>query len=579
MKRLLLVLSLAISSLALEGQTARLECFNCTKLPNDVCLPCLAGTASSEYSQGIMYHQGPNSRVFIRKPYSVSVKGVFITLTDYTGKALTFDGTKTTHGSLTSVLNIINQCNCNIVGGGGPPGSFTISGDTGSGDVTGTLAITTGNTLRSVGANGSLLLDWDLTSASPHSIPYYTTGGTSNVNWRTFATGIVDDPTVGGADNTGLQTVLNNLNTAIGGGSGLAGDPRNIPYFNASGNPVDGNYFKLDSTSSGVILRIGNPNNYHPIVGTPLSVYSPKLQTYDNSAFGIERTFSSGGSGVVIGAAVNNPTLSFSHINGTYASPSNTAPGEIIGIIRGNARVSGNSQQAAASIFMRYTNNADATNTAYEIGFNAASSANAVISDALVIKGNGLYINGGGGDPQWYLPYLYPGTGVKSLKWVNNVPEWGDAPQAISKYSVTITGANPGSSLNVISYGTGVTAYFAANKLTITIPTGGRILAANWRLVASDVQASADAAGTTNWVQVEFVNSGLNTSLTDFNVPTLQKTAIPASGALSVTNAATMDLDNNPAMSVIGISSGTLTLRIGGLAVGSQGYLLTLNNL
>lgn len=563
MKHLLLVLSLAISSLALEGQTARLECFNCTKLPNDVCLPCLAGTASSEYSQGIMYHQGPNSRVFIRKPYSVSVKGVFITLTDYTGKALTFDGTKTTHGSLTSVLNIINQCNCNIVGGGGPPGSFTISGDTGSGDVTGTLAITTGNAMRSVGANGSLLLDWDLTSASPHSIPYYTTGGTSNVNWRTFATGIVDDPTVGGADQTSLQTVLNNLNSGGGGGNGIYGGsgtvPGDVSTVIASIGASGGGSFKLRTNGSGTITigdDSGNDNGYLNID----SQVNMRHSSQTNNTYGF------------VGFNSSNAELGYT----SYTSPT-----------IGSKVVAGKDDT--------YIFNAD------NVALNAARvvvSENSIIgqvsSSGTFNSSNGFadLVNGfrldnqrrfwlGSGALSYYMPTTATPSALTpySISWNGSVPSWVETPSAISKYTVAITGANAGSSLNVISYGAGVTASFASNKLTITIPTGGRILAANWRLVASDVQASADAAGTTNWVQVEFVNSGLNTSLTDFNVPTLQKTAIPASGALSVTNAATMDLDNNPAMSVIGISSGTLTLRIGGLAVGSQGYLLTLNNL
>lgn len=576
MRTLILFLSLFVSSLA-YGQTARLTCYNCQAVPAAYCAPCAAGLKGTEYTSGIVVDKGANQRTFIKKPFSWFVSGNVFTLTDYTGKTASFKASETIYLTVPAVIAQLTECNCASDGGGGVyTGSFNLQGDTGSDSISNQLSILTGTVLKSTVTSNTLTLDWDLTGASPQSIPYYTTGGTGNVSWRTFATGIVDDPTVGGSDATSLQTVLNNINSSAGG---LSGDPRNIPYFNASGSPVDGDYFKLDSTSNGVILRVGNPNNYHAIVGTPLSLYNPKIQTYDNSAFGIERTFSSGGSGVVIGTAVNNPTLSFSHINGTYASPANTNAGDIIGITRANARISGNSQQAAASMFFRYTNNADATNTAYEIGFNAASSANAVISDALVIKGNGLYINGGGGDPQWYLPYEYPGTGTKSLQWVSNVPTWVDAPQAISKYNVAITGGNSGANLTIVSYGTGVTASFASNKLTITIPAGVRVLSADWLMVSADIQASADAGGVTNWVQVQFNGTGENTSLADLNIPSIQKVAVPASGALSVTNAATTDFDNNPAISVIGVGSGNITLRFGGMAVGAQGYHAKFTNI
>lgn len=104
-------------------------------------------------------------------------------------------------------------------------------------------------------------------------------------------------------------------------------------------------------------------------------------------------------------------------------------------------------------------------------------------------------------------------------------------------------------------------------------------MSADWRLVAADVQASADAAGTTNWVLVEFQGTGGNTGVDDLRVPNIQKTSIPTSSALSITNAATLDIDNTPAISVVGASSNDIIIRVGGLSVGGQGYHLKFTEL
>lgn len=154
---------------------------------------------------------------------------------------------------------------------------------------------------------------------------------------------------------------------------------------------------------------------------------------------------------------------------------------------------------------------------------------------------------------------------------------------AISTYDVTISGGNAGGKLTVKATGAGVTAAFASNRLTITVPTGVTLLSAHWLVVSADVQASADGGGTTSWVQVRFTGAGLNfnDSIGNIRVPLIQKTSIPTSGALTVSNAATIDVDNNPAASVIGVAeSGTnITLRFGGLSVGSQGYMLTITDI
>jgi len=146
-------------------------------------------------------------------------------------------------------------------------------------------------------------------------------------------------------------------------------------------------------------------------------------------------------------------------------------------------------------------------------------------------------------------------------------------------YQVTVSGANSGSNLFITASKLGVTASYASNQLTVTIPAGTTVHAADWRLVAADIQSSADAGGVTNWTRIRFEGTPFNTGLTDLRMPTVQKLAIPNSGALSLTNAATLDTDNNPAVSVTDVGSNAITIRVGGLSVGAQGFNLKITNL
>jgi len=516
---------------------------------------------------------GPNSKKFIYKPFRTTVKGPFVTLTSYTGDNITFDATKTVHGSLSAVLNVINTCNCPVIGGGGG-GPFTINGDTGTGSVTSSLTVNTGSLLKTVASGSTVTISFDGAGAAVNSFPNWN--GSAAV-WSPFTQGKVDDPTVGGVDITNLQTVLDNINSSIvgGGGGTISGTARTIVYYNASNDPVSGNYFKLDSSAAGVVLRVANPLNYHPMIGVSATVNTPNLQTYDPGSFGVGRTFSSGSGGVVIGAADGDPKLSFSHIGGTYASPTNSPAGSIVGSVRGDALVSGATVELPAAMYIRYVGSDIPTNTTSEIGFAVGkASPVATLADAVVIKGNGLYLNGGTGNPAWYLPYTNPGVGTRKLQWVSNVPQWVDDNSGLSEYNVAITGSNTGSFLRIVATNTTVTASYSSNQLTITIPAGVRVVSADWRLVAADVQATSDAAGTTNWVLVRFIGTSGNTDITDIRIPQVQKVAIPATGALSLTNAATADYDNNPAVSAVANGSGNITLRIGGIAAGTQGYHL-----
>jgi len=155
----------------------------------------------------------------------------------------------------------------------------------------------------------------------------------------------------------------------------------------------------------------------------------------------------------------------------------------------------------------------------------------------------------------------------------------GNTGATVSEYNVVVTGANSGSNLRIKATGTGVTASYASNKLTVVIPSGTKVFSADWRLVSADIQASADAAGTTNWVLAEFQGTGGNTSVDDLRVPNIQKTSIPTSGALSVTNSGSVDIDNNPAISIVGAASGNIIIRVGGLSAGGQGYHLKFTEL
>lgn len=150
----------------------------------------------------------------------------------------------------------------------------------------------------------------------------------------------------------------------------------------------------------------------------------------------------------------------------------------------------------------------------------------------------------------------------------------------VFEYDVPITGGSSGSAVRVVATQTGITASFSANTLTFSSPSAGnRILSADWRLVAADVQSSADAGGSTNWIKVVFQGTGGNTGVSDLRIPTVQKSAIPASGTISATNAISLDLDNNPAISIVGVGSGSITVRVAGLSVGTQGYHLKFTNI
>jgi hypothetical protein len=148
---------------------------------------------------------------------------------------------------------------------------------------------------------------------------------------------------------------------------------------------------------------------------------------------------------------------------------------------------------------------------------------------------------------------------------------------AISSYNVTITSGNSGSALRVTATGTGITASYASNLYTITVPAGVTILSANLIVVTADIQASADGGGFTDWVAVKFNDVDGNTGVTTLRTPQVQRVSIPTSGALATNNGASIDNDNNPASTVVGATTNDITIRFSGMSVGSQGYELGFN--
>lgn len=170
---------------------------------------------------------------------------------------------------------------------------------------------------------------------------------------------------------------------------------------------------------------------------------------------------------------------------------------------------------------------------------------------------------------------LYYDTGTGEISYGP-----GSTFTAVYEYSISISGGNSGSNLRIVATETGITASFASNVLTLSSPTSGnRILSADWRLVSSDVQSSADAGGSSNWVRVVFQGTSGNTSVSDLRVPTVQKSSIPTSGAIALTNAISVDMDNNPAISIVAVGSNSITVRVAGISTGGQGYHLKFTNI
>ena len=75
-------------------------------------------------------------------------------------------------------------------------------------------------------------------------------------------------------------------------------------------------------------------------------------------------------------------------------------------------------------------------------------------------------------------------------------------------------------------------------------------------------------------VRLKFAGLDGNTSTSDMRVPVIQKT-IFASGSPSLTAPYTINQSNNPAQAVVGVATGSITLRFSGMGGATNGYQIT----
>lgn len=125
-----------------------------------------------------------------------------------------------------------------------------------------------------------------------------------------------------------------------------------------------------------------------------------------------------------------------------------------------------------------------------------------------------------------------------------------------------------GNGVRVVANQLGVTAAWSSGELTVTLPNNTILTSARVSLSdGTNVQSSADAGGASNWIRVKFDNtSGYNTSVSDMKVPSVQK-CFYASGNPGLSNAYSIDIDNNPNIAVVGVGSNSITIRIWNLSI------------
>lgn len=143
-----------------------------------------------------------------------------------------------------------------------------------------------------------------------------------------------------------------------------------------------------------------------------------------------------------------------------------------------------------------------------------------------------------------------------------------------TEYVVPITGGNANTALSVICSATGVSAAYATGELTLTVPTNAVLLAVHWRGVQADIQSGADAGGAVNWVRLKVMGLAGNTGLANMRVPVVQKT-IYAAGSPGLSAPFTINQGNNPNQSVVGVGSGSITIRFSGMAGATNGFMVT----
>lgn len=141
-------------------------------------------------------------------------------------------------------------------------------------------------------------------------------------------------------------------------------------------------------------------------------------------------------------------------------------------------------------------------------------------------------------------------------------------------YTVPITSGNANTALAVTASATGVTASYASGELTVTVPTGAVLFSLNYRGVNADIQAGADAGGAVNWFRLKVAGLSGNTAVANMRVPIIQKT-IYAATSPGLSAPYTINQGNNPNQSVVGVGSGSITIRLSGMAAATNGFMLT----
>lgn len=133
---------------------------------------------------------------------------------------------------------------------------------------------------------------------------------------------------------------------------------------------------------------------------------------------------------------------------------------------------------------------------------------------------------------------------------------------------ITLYEYSAGTNVRVQATAIGITSTWTAGEFVITIPPGCTLLSCHIVMTdGSKVNTGNDGSGSTNWIRIKIVGTvGYNTSVGTMKIPVIQK-AFHALGNPSLTNAYTVDIDNNPSVSVTDVSSNSITLRIINLSI------------
>lgn len=361
----------------------------------------------------------------------------------------------------------------------------------------------------------------------------------------------------------------NNLVVGIGAGSAMTGADESTIVGQAAGASItSGNGNTLLGYSAGNALFGGYDN-------TLIGRNSGKLitQGYYNIAVGQNSM-----------ANADNPTHSIAigkdALSNTYYTRHNIAIGTDAGRKLNN---NNNNLYSEYSIYLgSYTSSfADSCQKEIVIGYQAESigSNSAVLGSQLWTDSTALF---GQLKLVDYTGTNYNNTNPGHLLVTNSTGYVGKIPvSSLSNivrdtcFSVNIINGGADQTLWVCANGTGITAAYNNGELQIIAPnTSVNVKSADFKFGAATVQSTPDAGGATNWVRVKFTQTKGNTGYSDIRVPVVQKVALPETGSLGLANAASVDIDNNPNVSVVECGFNMIMLRVADIVAGGNGYLL-----